>query len=77
MHTEELNIPLKHSLIKTKTDWEQKKGQDTDIYWYDEVDPDGKVIARYIVKDSTGIYPPFKRSITFEKEVVSKGLSDE
>lgn len=70
MHEEELKIPSEHSLVQTKTEWKQKKGQDTDTYWYDEVDAQGNIIAKYIVKDSTSIYPPFGRNITFEKEVV-------
>ncbi|MDY0180598.1 hypothetical protein [Aliarcobacter skirrowii] len=70
MHKEELKIPSSHSLIQTKTEWNQKRGQDTDTYWYDEVDAEGKIIAKYIVKDSTSIYPPFKKNITFEKEII-------
>lgn len=70
MHEEELKIPSEHSLVQTKTEWKQKKGQDTDTYWYDEIDGQGNIIAKYVVKDSTSMYPPFRRNITFEKEVV-------
>jgi len=70
MHEEELKIPSEHSLVQTKTEWKQKKGQDTDTYWYDEIDGQGNIIAKYVVKDSTSMYPPFGRNITFEKEVV-------
>ena len=70
MHEEELKIPSEHSLVQTKTEWKQKKGQDTDTYWYDEIDGQGNIIAKYIVKDSTSMYPPFGRNIAFEKEVV-------
>lgn len=70
MHKEELKIPSEHSLVQTKTEWKQKKGKDTDTYWYDELDAQGNIIAKYVVKDCTGTYPPFRRNITFEKEVV-------
>jgi len=70
MHKEELKIPSEHSLVQTKTESKQKKGQDTDTYWYDEVDAQGNIIAKYVVKDSTSIYPPFGRNVTFEKEIV-------
>lgn len=70
MHEEELKIPSEHSLVQTNTEWKQKKGQDTDTYWYNEIDAQGNIIAKYVVKDSTSMYPPFGRNITFEKEVV-------
>ena len=67
MNKHELGIPANHSLIQTDTKWEQRKGQDTDIYWYDETNEEGKVVAKYIVRDSTCIHPPQKRNITYDK----------
>ncbi len=68
MFEEELNIPKNHKLVETKkSEWKQKRGQDTDTYWFDELNSEGEVVARYIVKDSTSMYPPFKRNITYEK----------
>lgn len=66
-HKKKIGIPEAHNLVQTDSKWEQRKGQDTDTYWYDEVDASGAVIAKYIVKDSTSIYPPNSRSITYEK----------
>ena len=66
-HKKRIGIPDAHELIQTDTKWEQRKGQDTDTYWYDEIDGAGNVVAKYIVKDSTSIYPPNNRSITYEK----------
>lgn len=66
-HKKKLGIPDAHSLVQTDSKWEQRKGQDTDTYWYDEVDGTGATVAKYVVKDSTSIYPPNGRSITFEK----------
>jgi hypothetical protein len=66
-HKKKIGISESHKLIQTDTKWEQRKGQDTDTYWYDEIDALGVVVAKYIVKDSTSMYPPFGRSITYEK----------
>lgn len=66
-HKKVIDIPSDHKLVQTDKKLEQRKGQDTDTYWYDEVDPTGNVVAKYIVKDSTSINPPSKRRITWEK----------
>jgi len=66
-HKKKLGISDANSLVQTDSKWEQRRGQDTDTYWYDEVDGIGTIVAKYIVKDSTSIYPPNGRSITFEK----------
>jgi hypothetical protein len=67
-HKQKIGIPETHQLVSTQeSKWEQRKGQDTDTYWYDHVDEAGTVIAKYIVKDSTSMYPPCTRSITYEK----------
>jgi len=50
-----------------------KRGRDTDIYWYDEIAPDGSVVATYEVDDSMSIYPPFGRSIVVSKVTRSGG----
>ena len=66
-HVKAIGIADTHSLVQTDSKWEQRKGQDTDTYWYDEVDSAGAVVAKYVAYDSTGVYPPHGRSITFEK----------
>lgn len=66
-HKKKLAIPDAHGLVQTDSKWEQRKGKDTDTYWYDEVDGTGTVVAKHVVKDSTSIYPPNGHSITFEK----------
>lgn len=67
MHERELEIPEGHKLVQIKSEWKQKKGQDTDTYWYEELDQEDQVVAKYIVKDSTSMYPPFKKNVTFDK----------
>lgn len=66
-HKKIIGIPDTHNLVQTDTKWEQRKGQDTDTYWYDEVDPNNAIVAKYILKDSTSIYPPFGRNISHKK----------
>jgi hypothetical protein len=74
-HKKELKIPSKNKLIETKCEYDNfglnHKGWDTDTYWYNEVDPSGNVIAKYIVEDSTNTRPPFNTKITFEKIAVT------
>ncbi|STX37714.1 hypothetical protein [Legionella feeleii] len=62
-----LEITDENSLIITKSHWEQRRGQDTDIYECEEQDKKDQLVATYTVKDSTSIYPPFKNSITWKK----------
>lgn len=66
-HKKKLGIPEGHTLVETDSKWEQRKGRDTDTYWYDEINENGVVVAKYIVKDSTSVYPPFGRNITWDK----------
>lgn len=66
-HAKEAGIPSNHKLVQTETKWRQSKGQDTDTYWYDQVDENGAVIAKWTVKDSTSMYPPFGRNVSAEK----------
>lgn len=66
-HKKQLGIPEGHTLVETDSKWEQRKGRDTDTYWYDEINENGVLVTKYVVKDSTSIYPPFGRSITWEK----------
>ncbi|WP_150817782.1 hypothetical protein [Pseudomonas fluorescens] len=60
-------IPFEHDLVQTDTTWKVKGGLDTDTYWYDEVDGTGKVVGKYVLYDSTSKYPPFDRSIDWQK----------
>ena len=66
-HKTKIGVPEAHQLVQTDTKWGQRKGQDTDTYWYDETDNNGNVVAQYVVQDSTSMYPPFSRNISFDK----------
>lgn len=66
-HEIKIGVAENNKLIQTDTKWEQRKGQDTDTYWYDEIDVTGNLVAKYIVKDSTSMYPPFGQTVSYEK----------
>lgn len=66
-HRAKIGIADDHDLVQTDTKCEQRKGQDTDTYWYDETDASGAVVAQHVIRDATSIYPPFGRTITWEK----------
>lgn len=68
MYEKELNIPTGNILKQTKIESKQKKSEDIDTTWYDEIDIDGNIISKYIVKDATSIYPPYKRYVEYEKK---------
>lgn len=62
-----LGIPDGHQLVQTDTKWEQRKGQDTDYYFYDEVNADGNVVGKYEVAEAMSIYPPFSTTVSWKK----------
>ena len=67
-HFKKINIPEGHSLAaKGMKALGGRKGQDTDIYYYDELNAVGEVVGSYEVSDSTAIYPPHGRTISVEK----------
>jgi len=66
-HRKLIGIPEGHQLIHTGSKTEQRRGQDADIDYYDEIDEGGVHIASYEVRDSMSVYPPQKRTITFTK----------
>lgn len=37
-HKKRMGISEAHSLVQTETIWKQRKGMDTDYYFYDELD---------------------------------------
>jgi hypothetical protein len=65
---QKFGVPAENSLVQTKATWKQRHGQDTDTYWYDELDPAGEVVNKYVLTDSTSMYPPFGREIDWEKQ---------
>ncbi|ELY4098676.1 hypothetical protein SMY61_003192 [Cronobacter sakazakii] len=67
-YKKKIGIPESHSLRQVSMEWKgQRKGQDIDVYVFDELDPEGNVVASYEVTDSTSIYPPFARHISHQR----------
>lgn len=66
-HRKLIGIPAGHELKHTGSKTEQRKGRDTDIDYYDEINEAGKVIASYEVRDSMSIYPPQNSTLTFKR----------
>lgn len=67
-----LGIPVGHDLVQTGFESSQRKGRDIDCWYYDETDENGKIVARYTVKEDMGIYDQ-KTNFSFERtEVVSE-----
>lgn len=67
MYKKILGVPDNHILCQTDTKWAERKGRDTDTYWYDEKDETGNLVAKYVVSDTTSMYPPQTRTIEFQK----------
>jgi len=67
-YRKELGIPDDHTLEFVSSEWEgSKRGQDTDVYVYKELDANGKHVATYEVEVSTSLHPPFGRTISHRK----------
>ena len=67
MYRDLLEIPAEHQFVRTDMKWDIGKKQDIDTFWYDEKKATGEVVAKYIVKVTTYIYPPKKSDISFKK----------
>lgn len=66
-HRKLIGIPEGHALKRTGSEREQRRGQDADIDYYDEVNEAGELVAKYEVRESMSIYPPFKNTVSFKK----------
>lgn len=67
-YAKKIGIPDGHTLRVVSSDWKgSRRGQDTDEVLCEQLNEDGEVVATYEVKDSTSIYPPFGRTITYTK----------
>ncbi|PWB14341.1 hypothetical protein DCO44_09405 [Acinetobacter sp. AM] len=69
-YKKKIGLPESHTFKIVSSQWSQRKGQDTDTYECEELNEQGEVIAKYTVKDSTSMYPPFGRSITWTQSTV-------
>ncbi len=70
-HFKRIPIPEGHTLVSDGLEWKgAKRGQDTDLYWYNELNQQGEIVGRYEVTDSTSTYPPFGNTISVSKVAV-------
>ena len=46
------NIPGDHALVQTGTKSEQRKGQDADLTMYDQIDPEGNIVATRLLESN-------------------------
>lgn len=63
-----IGIPDNHTLELVSSDFQgARRGQDTDVYVYKELDANGKHVATYEVENSTSTHPPFGKTISHRK----------
>ncbi len=61
-----LGIPDENTLVEIASRSEQRKGQDADLYTFNELNPAGEVVAIHNIRDTMSIYPPQTRRIIVE-----------
>ncbi|MEP9320446.1 hypothetical protein ABKS89_25095 [Pseudomonas sp. LABIM340] len=66
-HRKLIGIPEGHTLKQAGSEREQRKGRDTDIDFYEELNEAGELVAKYEVRESMSIYPPFTNHVSFKK----------
>ncbi|WP_155295354.1 hypothetical protein [Chromobacterium violaceum] len=66
-YREALGVPEDANIERISSENKMRKGQDVDIFFYDEKDAEGNVIATYEIHESTSIYPPQKLSVFYYK----------
>lgn len=54
-------------LVCTESNWKASKGMDNDDDYFDEVAPDGTVVAKYYVWHHLSTFPPFPVSEGWKK----------
>ena len=61
-----LKLNPEHTYKKIDSVWKQKRGDDYDLYTYEEYNKNEELVKTFTVRDSTRMYPPFERTISFE-----------
>jgi hypothetical protein len=70
-----------NTLVCTGENWKASKGQDKDDDYYEELTPDGTVVAQYHVFHHMSMYPPFQANSGWKKlslagAVIASGKKD-
>lgn len=66
-YRKKIGIPEGHDFKEVSSRRDVRRGQDADVYRYEEIDENGLVVAQYEIRDSVFIHPPFDRSVSFTK----------
>lgn len=61
----QLGIDQSFTVTTVSDKWKASKGQDTDTAQYEVRDPSGELVTQYEIRDSTSMYPPFGRSVSY------------
>ena len=77
-HYPYLPIEDGNSLVRTDSNLSQRKGMDNDDDYFDEVDANGNVVAKYHVWHHMNIYPPQRvnegwKKLDLEGNVIAEG----
>lgn len=62
-----LPITEGNMLVCTEENWKASKGHDKDDDYYEELAPDGTVVAKYHVFHHMSMYPPFQANAGWKK----------
>lgn len=73
-----LPVAAGNSLVLTEAKQDRRKGMDNDDDYYDELDPNGGLVAKYHVWHHMSIYPPQKvdegwRKFDTQGKVITSG----
>jgi hypothetical protein len=66
-YREQLGIDPTFIIKKTGDRRDVRKGQDSDVDSYDVFNLDGQLVAQYEILDSTSMYPPCTRTVSYRQ----------
>ncbi|GJJ05644.1 hypothetical protein RugamoR64_61820 [Duganella rhizosphaerae] len=66
-YREQLGIDPTYDIKKTGDRRDVRKGQDADVESYEVFDLEGHLVAQYEILDSTSMYPPFNRTVSYRQ----------
>lgn len=65
-HRRRIYVPQGHELRRTGTELAQCEGVDTQVSYFDVVDPAGVRVGSYVIREAQSTAPPFSSSVTVE-----------
>ena len=65
-HQRRIYVPPGHKLQPTGTESIQREGVDTQISYFEVIDPTGARVGRYAIRKAQATNPPFEASVTVE-----------